>query len=101
MLVGYILSSVYLRCRYFSRLLYLYATYGVACVQLIHSRLSDKNDIFVNHFIIIIIISKVSTFPNVIFSVVVFDVVVPTHSVSCVTYTPGELHLIYVYIHLL
>ena len=40
----------------------------VVCVQLIHSSLGDRGDIFVFHFIIIIK-SKVSTFPAlVIFS---------------------------------
>ena len=52
MLVGYIILRVCLRWGYFSR--FLFATSGIACVQLAHSSLGDWKDIFINHLLIII-----------------------------------------------
>ena len=50
-----------------------FAICGVVCVELAHSSLGDREDIFVTHLIIIVIIkSEVSTFPfGVIFSMFV------------------------------
>ena len=60
MLVGYIMSRVWLRWDSFFRL--PFGNIWVACVELAHSSLGDWKDIFITH-LIIIIKSEVSTFP--------------------------------------
>ena len=67
MLVGYILSIVCIKCSQFSRLPTLLSSQYVAvvCVELVHSSLADREDIFIT-YLIIIIKSGVSIFPIVV-----------------------------------
>ena len=90
MLVGYIMSIVCLRwISYFG---YLFAIYGVACVELAHSSLGDWKDIFITH-LIIIIKSEVSTFPIVsyFFRGCMSEMVVLPYSVIYYIYISGTL----------
>ena len=71
---------------------YLFAIYGVACVELAHSSLGDWKGIFITH-LIIIIKSEVSTFPIVVifFRGCVSEMVVLSYSVIYYIYIAGTL----------
>ena len=78
---------------------FLFAIYGVACVQLAHSNLGDWKDIFMIH-LIIIIKSEVSTFPIVVifFRGCVSEMVVLPYSVIYYIYISGTLGLCFNYL---
>ena len=69
---------------------YLFAIYGVAYVQLAHSRKGDWKGVFITH-LIIIIKSEVSVFPIVVifFRGCVSEMVVLPYSVIDLKYIPG------------
>ena len=72
--------------------------YGVVCVQLAHFSIGDRKDISIAH-VIIIIKSKVSTFPIVIifFCGCVPQMFATSYSVTYYIYIPGKLGICFHY----